>query len=199
MKRAVASLTQFQEHLAIISSFGNHIEGALNGFPTSEPNQDDDLKFTLSNHLHILLCSFLEEWEKLEGMGATPMIKETLHIIAPAIKRIRQWRGLSKMRSQILAHPQRDKNGTFTPPWVTFKRFNIPTAYAETILLGNCALVARDTLLRRHSDDWQKASSSLDSLDRHIEDKGIRTIEEAGLELERIKREIVERERGPAK
>lgn len=127
-------------------------------------------------------------------MGADPTIKETLHIISPAIKRIRQWRGLSKMRSQILAHPQRDKNGTFTPPWVTFKRFKIPTAYAETILLGNCALVARDTLLRRHSDDWQKASSYLDSQDRYIKEKGIINIEVANKELDAVRREISERE-----
>ena len=187
-------LTRFQEHLVILSGCSNMIRFALDSFPTSKVGQHSDLKFTLANYLHIQLCCFMEEWQRLEGMGHDTAIRQTLRVVSPAIRRIRQWPNLRIVRSQLLAHPARDSEGRFAPPWRVFGMLSAPTTYAETILLGNCALAARDTLLRRHIDDWEKASSYLESQDRHIEDKGIRSIAEAKRELAAIVQQIAQRE-----
>jgi len=188
----------FQEHLATITGVANHIQWALNCFPTTPSEHDYNLKFSLNNYLYILLCSFLDAWKELEGMGDDPRIQETLYIISPAIRRIRKWPGLNKVRSQLLAHHQRDKNGAFVQPWEVFGRFEAPTSFAETMLLGHCAQVAKETLLRRHSNDWEEMSSYLGSQDRRIKTKGIMTKEEVEDEITRIRQEIIERERNPA-
>lgn len=77
-------LTRFQEHLAILCACANQIGMALDSFPTSKAGEDAGLNFTLANHLHILLCNFMEEWKKLEGMGGDREIRKTLRVVSLA-------------------------------------------------------------------------------------------------------------------
>ena len=149
-------LSPLQESLIILVSLNNRIEKALNAMVSKDHMEDEDLKFTITNHIHILLCSFLDEWKKLEALGSDEKIKNTLKFTSPAIARIRRWKGLPKVRSILLAHGLRDKDGVAALPWDVFGKYDAPTAYAETILLGNCVLLAVAVVINQHSSDIRK-------------------------------------------
>ncbi len=185
------NLTPFQESLLILAALSNRIEKALKAMIPEDRIEDDNLKFTITNHIHIILCSFLEEWRKLEALGSDDKIQATLRIVSPALNRIRQWRGLSKVRSILLAHGHRDENKDAVLPWQVFKKYNAPTTYAETILLGNCSILAVKVLLTQHKSDYQEAVHQISRLEQDIEDKGIRTVGEIKAELGKIKDEML--------
>ena len=153
--------------------------------------EDEDLKFTITNHIHILLCSFWDEWEHLEALRGDDKIKTTLKITSPALKRIRKWKGLHRVRSMLLAHGHRDRDGDAVLPWDVFGKYDAPTAYAETILLGNCALLAVAVVITQHSADYQEVYSRLSKKKRDIEDKGIQTMEEVKKDFSKIKDEML--------
>ena len=184
-------LSPLQESLIILVSLNNRIEKALNAMVSKDHMEDEDLKFTITNHIHILLCSFLDEWKKLEALGSDEKIKATLKIVSPSIGRIRQWGGLPKVRSILLAHGHRDKGRVAVLPWQVFGKYDAPTAYAETILLGNCVLLAVRVVLTRHQSDYQKAFRQISKIKQDIEDKGIKTTGEIKGELNKIKDEML--------
>ena len=103
-------LTPLQESLIILVSLGNQLKKALASMVFGDRINDEELKFTLSNHIHILLCSFLDEWKVLVSMGRDETIRNTLKITSPALKRIQRWEGLEQVRNKLLAHGQRHKN-----------------------------------------------------------------------------------------
>jgi hypothetical protein len=184
-------LTPLQESLYVLVALNNRIKKALTAMVSKDHMKDEDLKFTITNHIHILLCAFLDEWRKLEALGSETQIKNTLKITSPAIGRIRQWKGLPKVRSILLAHGHRDKDGVAALPWDVFGKYDAPTAYAETILLGNCVLLAVAVVIDRHRADYQEVFNQLSSKKRYIEDKGIKTIEEIDEELRKIKKNML--------
>ncbi len=182
--------TPFQESLLILATLSNQIKWALKAVVPEGRAKDEDLKFTVCNYIQVLLCSFLEEWKNLKALGSDEKIRAMLKIVSPALDRIQQWRGLYKVRSTLLAHGHRDKRGAPAWPWEVFGKHDAPTAYAETILLGNCAVLATRVLLTRHQSDYQEAVQQLNKLKRGIEDKGIRTVGEIVAELNKIKAEM---------
>jgi hypothetical protein len=189
----MSGLTPLQESILILLGIKNQIEVALKSIRSKERVQDEGLKFTVCNHIQILVCSFLEEWRRLERLGVKSEIQKTLKIASPAIDRIKQWRGLDKVRSQLLAHPQRDSDGNFVPPWRTFASYSAPTTYAETILLGNCVIKATSVVLKRHAKEYRLAFAMVQSRAEDIADKGIKTVGDVKTELERIDSQIAER------
>jgi hypothetical protein len=103
--------TPLQESLLILAALRNQIRWALLTIVPEGRAKDESLKFTVSNHIQILLCSFLDEWSTLEKLGRDEKLRTTLKIVSPALDRIKRWRGLPKIRSTLLAHGQRDKKG----------------------------------------------------------------------------------------
>ncbi|MBA7654050.1 hypothetical protein ES703_61924 [subsurface metagenome] len=184
-------LTSFQESLLVLAALSNQIEWALKAMVPKDRIEDKDLKFTISNHIQILLCSFLDERKRLEALGCDDKIRATLKMASPALDRIRRWRGLRKLRSTLLAHGHRTREGAFVWPSKVFGNHPIPTAYAEIILLGNCALLAVRVVLTQHQSDYQEAVQQLSNLKKDIEDEGIRTVGEIKEELNKIKAEIL--------
>jgi len=183
--------TPLQESLLQLAALKSQLESALRTMVPEDRVKDEDLKFTVCNHIQILLCSFLEEWKIFESLGRDKRIRDTLKIASPALDRIRRWRGLRKVRSTLLAHGLRDRKGAPAWPWVVFKKYEAPTAYAETILLGNCALLAIEVALARHLAEYKEATCKLLQMNRDIEDKGIRTVGEIKIELDKIKVEML--------
>jgi len=90
----------------------------------------------------------------------------------------------------LLAHGHRDKSGSPAWAWDVFDVHDCPTAYAETILLGNCAVIAVDITINRHQTEYRQAGLRLMNERKNIQDKGIRTTEEIEKELNVIKAEI---------
>jgi len=188
----MSGLTPLQESILILLGIKNQIEVALKSIQPKERVQDEGLKFTVCNHIQILVCSFLEEWRRLEGLGTESEIQKTLKVASPAIDRIKRWAGLAKVRSQLLAHPQRASDGTFVPPWQTFANYSAPVTYAETIVLGNCAIKATSVVLKRHAKDYRLAFAIVESRAKEIPDKGIKTVGEIRSELSEVNQQIVE-------
>jgi len=185
-------LTPLQESILILLGIKNQIEVALKSIQSKERVQDEGLKFTVCNYIQILVCSFLEEWWKLERLGTDSEIQKTLKVASPAIDRIRKWKGLAKVRSQLLAHPHRDSNGRFKTPWQVFARYSAPTAYGETIVLGNCANKATSVVLKRHAKEYELAFAIVESQAEEIDDKGVRTVGEIRSELIKVDQKITE-------
>ena len=152
--------------------------------------ENDELKFTVCNYLIILVCSFLDEWKRFEGLGKDPEIETTLRISSPALRRIRIWSGLHKFRSKILADSSRESSGETVWPWDGFGFYDAPTSYAEIMLLANCSVKSIDIAVSRHNSDYVNAAAVMDKLDKNIVEKGIRNIREISSALKSIDAEI---------
>ncbi|MCK4717819.1 MAG: hypothetical protein KAT70_04030 [Thermoplasmata archaeon] len=195
----ILGFTDLQESLLVLVPLKMQIETALRSIEPEKTEvvmesrlKDEDLKFTVCNHLKILLCSFLEEWKILEAQGSNKKIQKTLKITSPALKRIRKWKGLSKERSNLLAHGPRNKQGEFTLPLEIVARYYSPTKYAETILLGMCAILAIELALACHNVEYQEAVNKLPHSSQEIVEKGISTFEEITTEINKIRSEMRE-------
>jgi hypothetical protein len=188
LKSSYPKFTSLQDSLLLLAGLKSQIEPALKILAPKDRITDDDLKFTVCNHIQILVCSFLKEWKHLESIGDE--IRATLEVSSPAIKRIRSWTGLWQIRSALLAHGGRDKHGKPAWAWDVFSRHNGPTTYAEPILLAQCALLATNEALRRHQAEYQAATGELQELPRTIEEKGIRSLGEMNAALDAIKAEM---------
>ncbi|MFC1511210.1 hypothetical protein ACFL5U_02345 [Candidatus Margulisiibacteriota bacterium] len=183
-------LSNLQEILLILTGLKSQIEQALRSIQAEERIKDEDLKFTVANYLHILICNFNEEWHRFEGLGFDNAVKKSLIIASPVVDRIKKWSGLNKIRSSLLTHPHRNKNGTVAFPWDIFAKNQAPTAYAETILIGNCAIMAIKVALLYHNDEYIIARDYILAQTRQIETKGIQTVGQIKTELKKINEEI---------
>ena len=151
-------LTPIQESILCLTSIRKLLEKALKIQITEDRITDEDLKFIVYNYILILISSFIDEWERVEGMGNNLQIRETLKDASPAIDQIRKWKGLKKIRNQLLAHSYRDNNGDFIPAWESFSKYSAPTNYAEAFLSGNCAIKAIYILQMNHKDQLEKTN-----------------------------------------
>lgn len=190
----MANLTSLQESILILASITAQIEWAISSFKKKEQFMDDDLKRTVCNHIQILICSYLEEWKRLERLGDDEEVRKTLYCAEPAISRLKRWTGLHKVRSQFLVHPQRDRRGRgkFISNFEIYSRYNVPTAYAETIALGTYAIQASYVLLnKRHRRDYELTKHLLRP--EEFPARGFRTLGEVEAESRRVAEEITQR------
>ena len=81
-------LTPLQESLLILAGLNKQLKWALNTIVPKDRIKDENLKFTVSNHIYILLCSFLEEWKFLEKLGRDENLQTILKIASPAVNRM---------------------------------------------------------------------------------------------------------------
>lgn len=188
----LSGFTQLEESLLLLTGVENQLVSALKSLASKERAEDDDLKWTVSNHIQILVCSFLEEWKIFESLGSNATIRDTLKMISPAITRIKEWTGLTRIRSTMLAHPQRDKGGNPVWPWDVFNSYKSPTAYAETILLGNLAVIAVKAVRSRHHAEYHLAAQRLSQRFTPIREQGIRTAGEIERVLQKVRSEMSE-------
>ena len=184
-------LTSLQESLFLLIWLQKQIRLMLIPLGKKGNDVDNALKFPIINHVLILICSFLEEWKRLEQLGSVKKIQIVLEIASPYLGRIRKWRGLQKVRSSLLAHPHRDKKRKIAFPWKVFSKYECPTEYAEIILLGKCAIRAVKIAYARHHDEYIQAVEEIQRDKEDIERKGIRTEEEVNTELNKLVAEEV--------
>ena len=195
-------MTKFQETIVALTAIRNSLERAMlclysvNGSHLSDKpdrTKDQYLLFTLQNHLQILLCSFLEEWSKFGGFAKTDeSVKETLRIVSPSTNRFKQWPGLNKIRSCLLAHSPRDTSGEIVFPWVAFGKEKCPTTLEETLLLTFCALMAVDNVKARHKAEQDKAEKEIFGMNRAIATQGIPNTAELEKQFADIQKQINE-------
>ena len=179
-----------QESLIILTAIRNQIERVVLAFYNADgselsarPDRLADLRlcFFSQNYLQILLSSFLEEWGRFSALAKDNRdVRETLKQTQPAMAQFKKWPSLRNVRSQLLAHPFRDKKGKLALAWDVLRSSRAPTTFGETLLLGFCALMAVDRIKARHENEHKAAEAILLQQDRSVPEKGIATAE--GLE-----------------
>lgn len=183
-------LSPLQESLVILGVLKTEIKAALGSIKAKDRIWDEDLKFTVCKYLTILICSFMEEWHRIERLGHDPDVRYSLRIASPAVERIKKWKGLRKVRSTLFAHAHREANGEITLPGEVFVKYQAPTAYAGTILLANCAIKATDVVLHSHLIKYKEALEIVLARNLTPEAKGIQTSGEIKAELAKVDKEI---------
>ena len=176
-------ITAIQESRIILTAIRNQIERVLLAFYSANGAElsarqdrlaDSDLCFYSQNYLQILLSSFLEEWGRLSALAKDNKdVLETLKQTKPALDQFKKWPGLREVRSRLLAHPFRDKNGKLALAWDVLRGSRAPTRFWEMLLLGFCALMAVDRLKARHEHEHKAAEAILLQQDRSVPGKGI--------------------------
>ena len=172
---SILQLTKFQESLLVLSGMKTIMENDLRVF--KRYMHDDDLKFTLNNKMLIDVCSFLDEWKRFSNYAKGDIhIKETMKITAPAIKRLKSWRGLKGMRNTMLAHGLRDGNGSGNLTCLDKRYFEaeVPTTYAEVMLLSEYCVYVISAFICRHHKDHKLALSTIPKRDGNVV-RGIQT------------------------
>ena len=120
------NFSPLEESLLILYGLNSQLKAALQPLVPEKNIRNEDLKFTVCDHIQILLSSFLNEWKTFEGLGQDQKIRNTLKITSPALYRLRIWKGLTKVRSKLLAHGHRDKSGAPAWAWDVFDDHDCP-------------------------------------------------------------------------
>ena len=162
--KMVSRITPIQESLIILTAIRNQIEKVVLAFDnvdgqrlSDRPDRFADTNlFYSQNYFQILLSSFLEEWARFQRFAKDNRdVVETLKQTKPAIDRFKKWPNLRDVRSQLLAHPSRDKSGNLVLPWDVLRDNKAPTTLGETLLLCLCVLMAVDRILRQRN--WRES------------------------------------------
>lgn len=186
----MTGLSRFEEVMLVLAGLKNQLEPCLRTF--KRYRHDQESKTCLANYLLILVASFLQEWQRLERLGSSPEIKRTLMAAAPATRRIRAWRGISRARSSMLAHGFRGKDGRLINAATFFGPGQVPTTFAGQLLLGEFAVYAIATAICHHKAAGANALSVLSTTwpDEEPEACGIDTMAEYEQEVAALRREM---------
>lgn len=183
-------LSPLQESLHILNFTANQIIWAISPLDKGR-GTSEELKFVLSQYVVILLTMFLKEWEILGRQGRDdPRLRNTLRITSPAIDRIRSWKGLRKYCNIAAAHGQRDDQGKFIHLPEALDRYKVPSNYAETILLGKCAIKAITELTNEFSEEMEASKPRLKATFPIPIRRGMRIYSEIGPELAEVQRQM---------
>ncbi|MFC7300795.1 hypothetical protein [Cognatiluteimonas weifangensis] len=176
--------------MLVLAGLKNQLEPCLRTF--KRYRHDQEAKTCLANYPLILVSSFLQEWQRLERLGSSLEIRRTLIAAEPATRRIRDWRGISRARSSMLAHGFRGKDGRLVNPTTLFGPGQVPTTFAGQLLLGELAVYAIATAISHHKAAGDNALSSLSTVwpDEELESCGIDTMAEFEQEIATLRGEI---------
>lgn len=182
------ALTKLQESLMVFAALKNQLEPALK--VVKRHRSEDDLKFTVTNYLLILVSSFLDEWRRFKALDDASVSKTVL-AAEPAIERIQQWPGIYELRSSALAHGFRKKDRSLVHMGDLYGQDVAPAAYAEQILLAECAVYAIATAICQLRDIYQDGLSQVyGSGPHHVSNCGIQTMAAFEQEISAIRRAI---------
>jgi hypothetical protein len=182
----VLQLTKFQESMLFIGAMKNVLENDLRVF--KRYLHDDDLKFAMNNKMLIEICSFLEEWKRFKKYAKDDEgVRATMKITAPAIKRLKSWRGLEGWRNTMLAHGPRDDNDGGKVTLLDKRYFDaeVPTTYCEVMLLAEYCVYVIAAFICRHKADHIVALGSIKKSDNNVV-RGIQTQAEFNLAVKEL-------------
>lgn len=177
----------FQSSLLSLATIKGFLESSL--CPIKSIDRVD-LRDSLGNYIVINIHSFNEEWKRFESFAKNdPRVRETVRIASPMVKRIRYWKGLSKLRSKALAHELFSREDqTLVDIRPLFGEAKAPSQVWEQILLGECAVYAIAVALTRHNVERDKAVRVVYIDGPHmIEDCGISSKSEFDVIMKKFK------------
>ena len=193
-------ITRFQSCLMSLGALKLFLEDSLKSFKAIPRH---DTRFVLGNYILINVHSFNQEWKRFESFAKNDdSIRQSCRIAKPAVDRIRYWKGLSQLRSKVLAHEMYDKDDQSL---VDYRQFfgdkKAPVEPWEQALLGECAVNAISIALTRHRELNAQAQNIVSADVTHkFEVAGVSTKElfdiEADLILGKILHEVPEMRAG---
>jgi len=189
------SLTKFQETLSIFSAIKNNLELDLRVI--KRYINDGELKYSLTNKMLVDIVSFLAEWKRINTYAKeNEEIKETMKVTSTLIKRIKTWKGIEGMRNTMLAHGFRDGNNNDRLTCLDKRYFNadVPTNYAEIILLSELIVFVIATFICRHSNDNNISKQYHLNKKHSIKSKGISTMQEFESEIKSYINELFKKD-----
>ena len=185
------NITNLQSCLMSLGALKGFLEDSLRSFKAI---QRADTRFVLGNYILINVHSFNQEWKRFESFAKEDdSVKRSCKIAKPATDRIRYWKGLSQLRSKVLAHEMYDKNDQNL---VNFKRFfgdkKAPAEAWEQALLGECAVYAISVALSCHSTLHGEAQMIVEVSETHkLSVAGISTAKMFNIESDLILEQIL--------
>ncbi len=186
------ALSKFQESLLVVSAMKTIMENDLRVF--KRYIHDDDLKFALNNKMLIDICSFLDEWKRFNTYARdSESIRETMKVTAPAIKRLKSWRGIEGMRNTMLAHGHRDDNdnGKLTCLNKRYFEAEVPTTYAEVMLLSEYCVYVISAFICRHKAEHKAALETIPKFEQEVK-RGIETLDEFDAAVKDLQKHMFE-------
>lgn len=185
------NLTPLQTSLLSLAAVKTYLSDALR--PAKAVTRQD-LRDSLASYLMISVHSFNQEWKRFEGLGKNDLVvRETLRIASPLVRKIRSWKGVSRLRSSALAHEPFDaQNGKLVDMRDLFGPGKAPSEFWEQMLLAECAVWAISVALQRHDHDRQLAVAQVYSEGPHnIVRCGISSADEFDEQMEVFREQIV--------
>lgn len=153
-----------------------------------KPFLKNDFNYVMYSNIMLLLHQFKEVYFHIGSLDA-PM-KVSFKIAKPAVERIQRWNEIHEARDLFLAHISEGKDGEFLSVKEIVRKYNFPTAYAEAILLAECAITAIDIVLQVNREVYQKALAKVKSDKSKWVERGIRDPAQAEKEIDVISDEI---------
>lgn len=184
-------ITTFQSSLLSLAALKGFLEDALR--PIKFVDRADCVA-SLSSFILINVHSFNQEWKRFESFARNDLeVRQTLKLAGPFVRRVRSWKGLSRLRSGFLAHEPFDKDDqSLVDVRGFFGDGKAPSELWEQILLGECAVYAIGIALTRHDVDRRGAVEIVyKDGPHHIELCGISTEAEFNEEIEKLRGELI--------
>lgn len=142
----------------------------------SNVEQEKYIYHGIRGQILILANSFIDEWDKYLVPRSTndefnKMLINAKKLSKPAVKRIREWKGIKDFRNSVLAHNFRDKKNNYESVFLTdkFDKIEIPGHISELILLSKCIKIARTKVCEPFKTKLEETK------DMYFEDKGNNT------------------------
>lgn len=186
------NISRIQSSLMSLGALKFFLEDSLKSFKAIPR---EDTRLVLGNYILINVHSFNQEWKRFESFAKNDeSVKESCVIAKPAVDRIRYWKGLSQLRSKVLAHEMYDKDDQSL---VNYKRFfgdkKAPIEIWEQALLGECAVYAIGVALTRHSQLNIEAQAVVNACEAHqLEAAGVSTEDMFNVEADLILSQILD-------
>lgn len=186
--------SKLQEAIYNIDFIAFHIKMTVD-LSNKQRLPDADDKFIVERLMLFNLiqtCSFLDEYKILERLAKdSEEIMRTTKILSPAIRRIRQYKGLKDFRNSILAHVNRDNSGIFRPYWRVMTGTSFPKTYSDVNLITNLIIGVASIIEKRHSNELYEIKQSmqkerLESESRLYDNSTLNSMDEFKQELENV-------------
>lgn len=187
----ILNLTPLQTSLLSLAAVKTCLSDALR--PAKAVTRQD-LRDSLASYLMISVHSFNQEWKRFEGLGKDDLVvRDTLRIASPLVRKIRSWKGVSRLRSSALAHEPFDaQNGKLVDMRELFGPGKAPSEFWEQMLLAECAVWAISVALQRHDHERQLAVAQVYSEGPHeIVRCGITSADEFDCHMEAFREQII--------
>lgn len=136
----------------------------------------------------------IEQLEETEELKKTRELRETLNKIKkaakPALKQIREWKGLTDFRNHVLAHNLRDKNLGVSVLEKGFNTYDVPKSGYDLMVFYNCLQFVKKVFQSAFAEKLRNLKAFLDNRKEVAVPYRFNSFEEAKAKIDKIAQEI---------